>query len=266
MALETLVVTANPNALQLVRRTMESLGADVIAIATAEEGALILARRKFDAVVVDCDDDALPGVSSLPRKIRLGTSNRSSIVFALTDGTSTSRLALADGANFVLEKPLQPDRVARIFRSALGLMRRENRRYFRLAIELPVTLETEDGKTLHGATLNLSKKGLALREGVQAAGARARIKFTLPQGHLVECAAVVTWTTPAGSGPAGLQILTMAECDREILAEFIDRAAADAELSSPPGDRHRPVMIVNRSHWWHKLRKGVLRSIGRWPK
>jgi CheY-like chemotaxis protein len=242
---------------------MEKLGAEVIAVAASEEGSFLLARRKFDAVVLDYDDHAVPGICRLLQEIRRGTSNRSTIVFALIGDKTASRLALAGGANFVLQKPLGSDRVERAFRSALKLMRRENRRYFRLAIVLPVTLELEDGSVHGTTTMNLSKKGLALRECPLTAGTRARIRISTPGAPPIGCEVEVAWTAGAGSGTAGLQILAMEERDREALAALIDRAAEEAEHTSLRGDRQRSVRSIRRSLWWRHLGRRILRSVRR---
>lgn len=266
MALEVLVVTADPEVLELVRRTVQSFGASVVSVANAQEGALMVARRKFDAIVVECNKDAVPGSSRLLQEIRRGTSNRSSIVFALIGSTTTTRMALADGANFVLQKPLQPHHVVHTFNSALRLMRREHRRYFRLAIELPVQLAGERGEMHTSTTINLSKKGLALRDCVLDTGTRSRIQFALPGRRPMECDAEVAWKTHTGTGHAGLRILAMDEGDRGSYFEFIDRAAEDAEIAPSPSTRDRSVLIGEQGNWWHMLRRRILRAVGRWAK
>jgi CheY-like chemotaxis protein len=274
VALETLVLTADANVMKVVCRAMEKVGAEVIAVDTSAEAAQLLSKRKFDAAVIDCDENAISGATALLREIRRGTSNRSSIVFALISGPATSGSAMADGANFVLPKPLDQKRVARSFQSALGLMQRENRRYFRLAIELPVTVEIDDAKVYRASTLNLSKKGLAVKmrtaEGAAEddaavfsgiVGAKVQVHFALPDGRPIQCEAEVAWKSFRSDGVAGLQILAFAGEGREQLADFLEQAADHTDAANPARHRQSSRMVAEHGNLWQKLRRLFLRRV-----
>jgi CheY-like chemotaxis protein len=226
MALESLLVTTDSAASGVVHGSLRQLEIHVMQLDSAQEAAALLLRRKFDAVVADCDD--LPGGGELLPQLRRGTSNRSSIVFALVNGGTPASRAFEAGANFVLEKPLDAGRSARNFGAALHLMRREHRRYFRLDVNLAVNVDFGNGIAGQFTALNLSKGGLALAACRLPAGAQAKVSFTLPDDYVIACDAEVAWSS--NERRTGLRLLSMGEGARGHLCEFIERAADAAEL------------------------------------
>src|SRR5512142_2238253 len=119
MRLEALILCRDPEALRLLRRVLPDLGINLVSCAGAAEAGELLQRRKFDALLADCD---LPGAAETLSSLRSGASNRSCIVFALIAGATTARRAFELGANFVFDKPLSLDRTLRGFRAAHGLI------------------------------------------------------------------------------------------------------------------------------------------------
>jgi CheY-like chemotaxis protein len=202
MRLETLLLSADVETVRVLRRVMQDAGIDLLLTSTVNDAADLLARRKFDAIIADCDD--LRGADDLVQQLRQGPSNRSAIVFALTNGGTNLRRAFGLGANFVLEKPLSLERATRGLRAALGLMIRERRRYFRLPIEMPVALDFGQGVRYQFTTSNLSEGGLALRGSHKLPmGARVRLRFSPPGSEPIDCTALIAWSTE--DGRAGLR-------------------------------------------------------------
>jgi CheY-like chemotaxis protein len=221
MRLETLLLSADIDTIRVVGRTMQDAGVDLLLTSTVNDAADLLARRKFDAFIADCDD--LAGADDLVQQLRQGASNRSAIIFALTNGATDLRRAFALGANFVLEKPLGIERATRGIRAALGLMIRERRRYFRLPLELAATLDFGQGVRYQFTTTNLSEGGMSLRASHKLPiGARVRVTLPLPGGAAAECAAQIAWSTDEGR--AGLRFVMLPLPLRQRLAEFIGRA------------------------------------------
>jgi CheY-like chemotaxis protein len=221
MRLETLLLSADIETIRVVGRVMQDAGIDLLLTSTVNDAADLLARRKFDAFIADCDD--LAGADDLVQQLRQGASNRSAIIFALTNGATNLRRAFALGANFVLEKPLTLERATRGMRAALGLMIRERRRYFRLPLELPATLDFGQGVRYQFTTTNLSEGGSSVRASHKLpVGARVRMSLPLPGGPAFECAAQIAWSTDEGR--AGLRFLLLPQPARQRLAEFIARS------------------------------------------
>lgn len=218
MALETLLLSADREVIRVLHRVLQDLGIDLLLTPTANDAADLLARRKFDAVIADCC--SLPDASEIVPRLRQGTSNRSAIVFAVIGQGSTLRTAFGMGANFVLEKPLSVERASRTFRAALGLMVRERRRYFRLDVEIPISVDCGDGIMQSLTTTNLSEGGLAVRAPRRLApGAKLKIKLALPNERPIECRGEVAWATD--DGRSGIKLLTLTDAARQQLTAFI---------------------------------------------
>jgi hypothetical protein len=74
------------------------------------------------------------------QKVRHSPSNRTSVMFAISDSDAETTVALKEGSNFVVRIPLTESSINQNLRAAYGLILREHRRYFRCPVEVPVTL------------------------------------------------------------------------------------------------------------------------------
>jgi CheY-like chemotaxis protein len=224
MRTESLLLCRDADAVRTLRRLLDDVGIQVFVCAQAAEASSALARRQFDAVIVDCDDVA--GALGVVPQLRQADSNRSAIVFAIVNGSTTVRAAFDMGANFVLDKPLSPERVQRSFRAAHGLMVRESRRYFRDQVSLLVTLQIAG--TQHKATIiNLSEGGIAVRSADKLPeSSSVRASFTLPNGRQIDARGPIAWNT---GNRAGIRLLFMSEAHRTDLIAWLNRAMQTRE-------------------------------------
>jgi DNA-binding response OmpR family regulator len=178
--LRALVVARDPQLTEIVSVALAKFN---IAASYCDSGASASQRlqtEKFEAVVLDFDglSDSLPGVKAL----RESRSNRNCVVLAVASDTDSKRRAFAQGTSFVFERPLSQARVVQVVRTAYGLMLRDRREYFRLAVELPVRLQRGTGPELGCTTINLSRSGIALRNApTMEAGETVQLIFVLPE-------------------------------------------------------------------------------------
>jgi PilZ domain-containing protein len=154
---------------------------------------VLLDRRKFDAVIVDLQlrDQA----NAVLEKIRHSPSNRTAVIFAVSDGDAETVSAFKAGSNFVLRRPLFLTSIGKSLRVAYGLILRERRRYFRCPVKIPAAICRAGMPTVHGQTLNISASGMAITTSASLRpGVKVQVHFTLP-GHesrfVVE--AVICW-------------------------------------------------------------------------
>ena len=140
----------------------------------------LLNSRKFEAVTVDFKLGAQ--ANAIIEKIRLSPSNRTAVIFAISDSDAETAAAYKAGSNFVLRRPLTPDSIDRNMKVAYGLIVRERRRYFRCPIEIPAIISKPDAE-IRGKTVNISEGGIAISTAVPlGAGVNVQVEFTLP-GH-----------------------------------------------------------------------------------
>lgn len=198
MNLESLLISRDASLLGVLRPALEKISVNVEVCAEFRSGNDLMAKRKFDAVIIDCDD--LQNGFSLLKNLRQTQSNPKAVAFAVVNGKTTTQEAFQSGANFVLQKPLTPLHAARCLNAALNFMVRERRRYFRHPVDMPLRIRLAPNEEMSGAATNLSEGGIAIRVQNQLPkDAPAELCFTLPMTNIsLELKGQVAWTDDAG--------------------------------------------------------------------
>jgi CheY-like chemotaxis protein len=220
MVLESLLLSRDPQVIRVVRPALEQLSVDVEICREIVAGNKILSSEKFDAVIVDCDD--MQGGLEVLEGLRQTPSNKSSVMFAILNGTTDTQTAFQMGANFVLQKPVSPLNAMRCFSAAIGFMERERRRYFRHALEIPVLVLLEEDQGVKATSTNLSEGGMALRfSGEPPTSEISKLVFTLPgMATAIEATADSAWLD--GSGCMGMRFKAMSNAAKQQLERWLD--------------------------------------------
>lgn len=229
--MQSLLLSRDPQTIRILRSALEKMSIDVEVCRGARSGSEILSEERFDAVIIDCDD--LQGGLDVISEVRKGHSNRSSVTFALLNGTAT-QTAFELGANFVLQKPISTTNAIRCFSAALGLMEREQRRYFRYPIQFEVTATFRQGEELKATATNLSEGGMALHfeQSLPKAGL-SKVAFRLPGGQIsMDPKATLVWMD--GLGRAGVRFLEMPKSSRDALERWLRQQIENTEAPAPP--------------------------------
>ena len=103
----------------MIRRVLDAANIELDLSQNADQARMALSRRKYDALLVDCDD--VQSGPAVLHELRQGKSNRSCIAFAVVNGKTSIQQAFEMGANFVLDKPISLERATRSIRAAQGL-------------------------------------------------------------------------------------------------------------------------------------------------
>jgi ActR/RegA family two-component response regulator len=219
MVLESLLVTRDPEVLRVLRLALGKLGIAVEVCTGTEAGGEIIDAKKFDAVIIDCDD--LNGGLDILQGVRKGTTNKSAVTFAILNGHSSIRTAFGMGASFVLQKPITMAAALRCFSAAEGAMLRERRRYFRVPVEAPVTIHYGQGGEMRVTAYNLSEGGMAIHAASPLpATAISTVNFTLPGTRMVlEPKSELAWSD--GAGKAGIRFRDLPKSTREELERWV---------------------------------------------
>ncbi len=219
MVLESLLLSRDPEVLRIVRPALDKLGVGVEVCTGVEAGAEIVAAKKFDAVIVDCDD--LAGGLDVLQKMRKSETNKRSVAFAILNGATSIRTAFGMGASFVLQKPITMVSALRCFSAAHGAMLRERRRYFRIPVEAQAVIHYSQSGEFRVTACNLSEGGMAIRSAAPLPqSAISRVQFTLPGTNVaMEPKAELAWSD--GGGKAGLRFLELPQSSREQLEKWI---------------------------------------------
>jgi CheY-like chemotaxis protein len=207
MALQALLLSRDPEVNRTLRRVLDTANIDLEVCNNPEQARLALGRRKYDALLVDCDDiDKGPEIL---QELRQGKSNKSCIAFALVHGKTTVQQAFEMGANFVLDKPISVERATRSVRAAQGLIMRERRRYQRHLLRASGAILVDAGAELPVSITNISEGGISIECARQLdEGGAARLKFILPGAkHALEIKGEVMWSNPEGQAGIRFQVL-----------------------------------------------------------
>jgi DNA-binding response OmpR family regulator len=219
MNLDSLLLSRDADLLGVLRPALEKISVDVEVCSESRPGSDLLAKRKFDAVIIDCDD--LQGGFDLLKNLRQTQSNSKSVAFAVVNGKTTTQEAFHSGANFVLQKPLTPLHAARCFNAALNFMVRERRRYFRHPVDMPLRITPLHGQEMSASANNLSEGGMSVRLlGKLAKDTQAQIRFTLPEVNIsLELKGQVAWAD--GSGHAGIRFVEVPQSTQYQLEKWL---------------------------------------------
>jgi DNA-binding response OmpR family regulator len=218
MTLEALVVSRDPDTLRVLRSALAKLDIVVQVCTGAEAATEVLTAKKFDAIIIDCDD--MHGGIGILQQVRKERSNKSSVTFAMLNGVTDVRTVFQMGAGFVLQKPITLTNALRSFQAAYGLMHRERRRYFRLPVEFPVTLTFGRSQEMKAMASNLSEGGMAIQTETALPADLARIQFSLPGTDLtLSPKAELAWNDASGRG--GIRFLDLTLTAREQLENWL---------------------------------------------
>ena len=231
MTLQSLIICSDDKILRVLRRVLNDLEIGVEQSTDAESAVRRLTRQRFEAVIVDCDDEAV--AASVLKSVRAAPCNKHAVAVAVIDSTKAVKSAFALGAHFVLYKPISVERAKSSFRAARALMKCERRRNTRVAIELPVTLSF--GNAVQKTILcDLSEGGMAIRFKRQAQNTgQLRVSFLLPgQDAPIETAAEFAWSSDGAQ--AGIRFANLAAEQHTRLKAWLAKHSPEIEEADPP--------------------------------
>ncbi len=219
MNLDSLLISRDSELLSVLGPALEKISVTLETCADPERANELLAKRKFDAVIFDCDD--LPYGFELLRGLRTTHSNGKSVAFAVVNGKTTTQDAFKTGANFVLQKPLTTLHASRCFNAAVNFMVRERRRYFRHPVDMPVRLSVPPDQELAATATNLSEGGMAIRVLTTIAKeSRGQVRFTLPAVNTsLDLKCEVEWSD--GTGHVGIRFLEVPQSSQYQLEKWL---------------------------------------------
>jgi len=180
-----------------------------------------LSERKFDNVIVDCDeaDSSTESGIHLLSTLRQQANNQRAVAVGITSRVNQVQEVFNSGATFVLSKPLPIEDARRILRVSKGAITRAVRRFMRLEVDNLATVTI--GDKYEAIILNVSQRGLQLQapEPLQH-GQMIYVSFLLPNTFsLIEGKAQVMWVD--AEGRAGVELRTTSDEAQEALNDWV---------------------------------------------
>jgi CheY-like chemotaxis protein len=217
--LKLLVVEDDAASLELMTEVFRSLKANVVPVADSEEAARRVNQEKFDGIFLDLEMPNLHGFD-LARGIRKSSWNKSTPIIIVTgqDERETMREAFAVGATFFLQKPVDRQKLSRLFRTVRGGMLENRRRSARVPLRADVTCVV-GSRTIRGVCWNLSQGGIQLEVGDLRPKDAVRLSFRLPvSGVAIEAVGTVVW---GDQNRQGIQFTNVSVKNQEAIRQFV---------------------------------------------
>src|SRR5579859_5240410 len=217
-----LIVTHDAVTKEAFDRIAEEMKAVAEFRGDAASGFSALEQQRFDVVVIDCDDvyrgDWLLSNAHKPRP------NRSSVVVAITNGGTHAVDAEDSGADFVLAKPLSPDKACSDLQRVCQTVAADQRRNQRNPVQLPIFLSFGEviDRSAEAFNLSLGGIGVHMAEPIEEDD-MVQVRFRLPDcATSIRARGEIAWSDPEGN--TGIKFLGMNPESHGSLAEWLERA------------------------------------------
>jgi hypothetical protein len=217
MPLTSLLVCPDGHAVRVLTRILQEMEIRVEACADLEMARARIEGRRFDALLVDCQHESAVKLIAHARN----TANKNAVVIALVKGQSEVRGIFANGAKFVLYKPISLERTAHSMRVARSLMRSERRIRPRIPVEAKTSIAYAGKEDIPVALLDLSEEGVAIRSDSKLPPySKVYFQFALPgNAALVRLAGEVMWQD--SSGRVGIRFTRVPQTSRRLLNDWL---------------------------------------------
>jgi c-di-GMP-binding flagellar brake protein YcgR len=217
---------------RVLRRVLSDLEIGMYHCPDAETAVRRLTRQRYEAVIVDCADEA--SASAVLSSARSAPCNKQAVAVAIIDGQKALRSAFDLGAHFVLYQPISTERAKSSFRAARALMKRERRRNTRVPVEIPVSMVWEKGgDEVASVTADVSEGGLSLKlfRRPRKTG-RIHVRLTLPGiGHRLSNVVEVAWEN---TSQIGFRFMDLDTESHSVLKKWLAMQQPDIEPDDPP--------------------------------
>ena len=223
MALASLVVCAEAKAVQVLSQILRDLEIEVEHCGEPAAAEKRLYERRFDAIVLDCKDEAARQFISSARKNPL---NKGALIIALVEGREQVRDVFYSSANFDVYKPVTVDRALSSLRAARSLMQREKRASLRVALHAPAAISYANNEDVPATVLDLSESGLSMQSQRRfPQRCKVYFQFSLPGNpSSIRLSGEVVWQD--ASGRVGIRFADVPQASRRALTEWIRIALA----------------------------------------
>jgi hypothetical protein len=215
--MKALVVTRSSDMVDLFSQLFRELRVETQVCDLESDAIDRLSSEKFEALVLDVDNIA--GCPRIVQSLQATRPNINLILVLVASSEPARTEASASGSGFSIERPLVAWQVRGLLRTVYGRMLRNFQAYFRLNIQLPVSVRRASGAMLQCTTLNLSQSGMAVRTPVPIQpGEQLSIAMAIPNTDvLLSAEGTVIWDDKHGK--AGI---SFACTNSSAQARFID--------------------------------------------
>jgi len=193
-----LLASSDPATIQQVNQALQHWSLSTEVCQEVPAAIRLLNSRQFDAVIVD---HQLKQSEAFLEAVRLSSSNRTAVTFAIGSSYTQTPAAFRDGASFVFDRPLSMESISRTLKPAFRFILRERRRYFRCPVSLPVSIRRKSLPDVACHSINISESGMAV--GALAPlrpGEEVQVQFVLSGQAPFVVESIILWCSGGGVG------------------------------------------------------------------
>jgi DNA-binding response OmpR family regulator len=232
-ALRALMVTSDPLLTTKFAEIAREVGIE--AHSSEKNGGIPdeLRSGKYEGVLLDFD--GVVDAMSVLIAVRQSRSNENAVIFAVATYAPQRNIVLENGANLLLERPLDAKQIRRALYAGYDQMVRERRRYFRCAVQVPVLLTRPSSQADFRCTsINISSSGIALNTtSIFKQGEEVQIMVFLRKGAELAVRAIATVVWDDKHGKTGLSFKCCSPQHQTDLDSWLDSQLPFLLQSSP---------------------------------
>lgn len=261
MPAHALLFSSDGNAVRVLRDAL--LEADLAVDHCRDAAGAIenLSTEKYTAVVIDASD--YRERDGLLRQLRFMPLNKDALAIVVLSTQTHAAAAFSLGANFLLYRPLSPERVRSSLRAAVRLIQRDKRRNRRAVVHTPANLSCPTTESAPATLLDLSQEGLSLQcDQPLPRQNKIYLRFTLPgQTQSIQLSGETMWQDSLGR--MGIRFMDVPQSARRLLKEWLDfklsipESKVRIELPSRHPTRLHSATSDRRSESRHTCRLGA---------
>jgi CheY-like chemotaxis protein len=220
------LVCADEASAEVLRRVLDELNIQVESCPDVVRAAVRLAQARFDLVILDGESEK--SIINLLHETRASRLNDSSLTVAVVPGQENIRELFAMGVNFVLYKPVLPERAASSLRAAQAMLRKDKRRSARATVYTHATIDYAGEEQAKATLVDLAADGMAVHYGKKfPPTCKVYFQFQLPgQKADVRLSGQVVWQD--WNGRAGIQFVDVPQASRRVLREWLQMSLTEA--------------------------------------
>jgi CheY-like chemotaxis protein len=232
MALTSLLVCPDTQAVQVLSRILHDMGIAVEVCSDLRMAEARIADRHFDALLVDCQNE--PAAVELIAHARSSATKKIGVAIALVSGRNEVREIFAKGASFILYKPISRERAAHSMRAARSLMQSERRVRPRIPVQANTSIAYAGKEDVPAALVDLSEEGIALRPDSKLPPyCKVYFQFALPgNASLIRLSGDVMWQD--SSGRVGIRFAHVPQTSRRVLNDWVKATPGPLSEADPP--------------------------------
>lgn len=221
MPTRALIVDDELSTCELIQAILNSADMEAMILTDSAHAAELLQEQRFDAIFLDVNMPPPDGIE-LARQIRGGGYNCKTPVIMITGEEDPAVLhrGFEAGANFVLFKPIQKQRLLNLIRVAHGAIDRERRRFQRVVVRRKVHIQV--GKeSMEGETIDVSLSGVLVEASrTFPVGSPVHIRLDVwPDKEPIFADGLVARTV--GNTRMGIHLDRIATAESQRLQEFL---------------------------------------------